>query len=293
MIVPMSSNDEHTLLTDAPQLHQGDVFVWHDRHYIAPWQTFGVIITADCDLVQGKTHGRLSYVPALTMQDYIWKFWLPDSFAATFQECETKFHSRLNKGLERLRGTSSSISKEAATTWARRVNADQLIGELGLSDPGQAKDLKTVIENYTDVRDLLQADKPDFDLLGKCYRLKNKKASTANYSDLARDIQNSVVNAPGDVFFLSGVTGYEEFGLFAMLRHISQCDVGDLALSAHQLRWGTAKAKRIARLNSPYVFSLTQNLAKVFSDIGLPHAYDERRKKGPVNYLDSIYAGKS
>jgi hypothetical protein len=285
----LSLTDEHTLITDEPQLRQGDIFVWHDRNYRRPWQTFGILITADCDLVQDKTHGRLSYLPALTMEDYLWTFWRPEKFGPVLLERETTLESRLNKCLSRLRGSGAGISKEAAIAWVRRAGADQLITELGLTDPGQIKDLRASIDAYVLVRDLIGSSTPDLDLLRKCYPMKNKRASESDHTDLARELQNSVTNLPGDVFYLSGIDGLEQFGLFVMLRHVSQCDASDLAKSPDELRLGTAKAKRVARLNSPYVFALAQNLARVFSDIGLPKSYDDRRKISPIRYFDAAY----
>lgn len=208
-------------------------------------------------------------------------------------EYEGKLESRLNRTLERLRGAKAKISKSAAIAWVRRAGSETLLDELELTDPGQRTQLKDIIEAYISMRNLMEADKPDLALLRECYALKNKKASPTDHAELAREIQSSIASLPGDVFYFSGVSGREDFGLFAMLRYISQCDIADLAISPNDLRFGVAKAKRFARLNSPYVFALAQNLARVFSDIGLPKAYKDRRKNNPVLYCDSIYGEKA
>jgi hypothetical protein len=58
--------------TDGLPLLQGDLFKWLDSKFTRPWSTYGVVVTADCDLLRSKTRGVISYVPALIIEDYIW-----------------------------------------------------------------------------------------------------------------------------------------------------------------------------------------------------------------------------
>jgi hypothetical protein len=150
--------DEFRVIADDPQLRQGDLFRWHDRNYQSPWKTYGVVITADCDLINKKTYGQMSYLPVLTMEDYLWTFWRPEKFAQTLREQEAALESRLNKILVRVRGDGSEISRAAALAWAMRAGAEQLPKEIGLVDPGQVKDLQRVIRNYLTVRELIDSE---------------------------------------------------------------------------------------------------------------------------------------
>ena len=201
-----------------------------------------------------------------------------------------KLEVRLNKCLQRLRGDSAGISREAAVAWVRRAGNEKLIAELGLADPGQIKDLNSIISAYTSLRDLLGAEVPNRKLMQECYRLKSKKAESSDCTELARELQNSVVNLPGDVFYLSGIETQEDYGIFAMLRHINQCSVDDVAMSPDDLRFGPACAKRIARLNPPYLFALTQSLAQYFPISDCQRLTRSGEKQIPFRYAEFIYS---
>lgn len=276
-----------SLAEDSAPLRQGDIFAWVDRAYTRPWRTFGVVITADCDLEQKKTKGVLSFLPALTFEDYIWSFWRTERFSPILDKLRTKAIDRLNKVLVRLRADRKPISTEAALAWIGRTSSDGLANEVGLTDAGQIRDFCSVIDSFKAVQRLLETDAPDIALLNKCYALHRGVVTPEDFSDLARDVQSKISSLPGDVFFVSGVDGIERFGLFVMLRHISQCNVDDVAVRPADLRWGGAKARRMARVNAPYKFALAQNMARVFLDIGLPSSYSERQKTSSAKYFEA------
>ncbi|WGR69816.1 MULTISPECIES: hypothetical protein [unclassified Bradyrhizobium] len=248
---------------DAP-LRQGDVFVWVDRAYQRPWRTFGVVITADCDLAQNKTKGLLSYLPALTFEDYVWSFWRPERFVPLLDRLRIKAVDRLNKTILRFNPSRKPISEEAGLAWIKRTAPGQLAQEIGLTDPGQLRDFCSTIEDFLSIDQLLQAETPDLPLLNRCHAVHRGKAPAADFADLARDIQSKVSSLPGDVFFSSGVEGFESYGLFIMLRHITQCKIEDVAIKPEELRWGAALARRVARINAPYKAAASQYEADVF-----------------------------
>ena len=40
--------------------------------------TFGLVITADCDIVQSKAGDRLTYVEVVPTREYLERIWIPD-----------------------------------------------------------------------------------------------------------------------------------------------------------------------------------------------------------------------
>ena len=69
-------SDEYESVMDSTPIRQGDVFEWVGENRLRPWKFYGIVVTADCDLANSKTAGRLSYVPALVAEDYLWHFWM-------------------------------------------------------------------------------------------------------------------------------------------------------------------------------------------------------------------------
>jgi hypothetical protein len=82
-------------------------------------------------------------------------------------------------------------------------------------------------------------------------------------------------NLPGDAFFIGSIQGIADEAFVAYLRLVRELPAGSVATTASALK--TATVRRIARLRSPFLYRLTQQLAHVFSDIGLPRDYETKR----------------
>jgi hypothetical protein len=272
-------------LGDSP-IRQGDVFKWDDEHTIRPWYQYGVVVTADCDLAQNKTMGRLSYIPALTMEDYIWHFWRDAKFSSVQKSHLAKFTSRLNNRLKK-DAHAGGVSEEAAWTWLQRKGIDGLLDEIAMTDKGQRSDIKKIADDLVKLSSLLEAKMPDLGLLQVCYAIRNPKASPDDVKALALEVQSSMASLPGDVFFLPHVSDRPDEGIFLMLRNITQCEISEIAIRPDELKFGSAKARRLGRIAAPFRYAITQNLARVFSDIGLPVSYEEKCKTSSYRFFGS------
>jgi hypothetical protein len=110
-----------------------------------------------------------------------------------------------------------------------------------------------------------------------CLKHKNKNIGAEDLTPLANEVQSSISSLPGDVFYLPLERNEEEAGLFLMLRQIQQIGIFDISTRVSDMTLHLPKAKRLGRIAAPYRYAITQNLARIFSDIGLPGAYEERR----------------
>lgn len=277
----MSQEFEPTL-DDAP-IRQGDVFLWQGTAHYRPWNAYGVVVTADCDLAKEKTKGRVSYIPALIAEDYLWLFLRERRFLNEYQRAKERVQSIANKHLQRIGRTKDNISTDAVASWVLRVGAEKFPDEIEMTDPGQAAQCRENCNKLVAYHNVLDTEAPDISLLIRCLNFKNGNSSTAE--TLAKEFKGDFTSPPGDVFHLTTVDGQENGGLFLMLRHINQCDLKDIAIRTDQLRYGEANAKRIGRIAAPYRYALTQNLARVFADIGLPEEYDTRRQNASASFF--------
>ncbi|CAD5287013.1 conserved hypothetical protein [Bosea sp. 62] len=264
------------------------MFCWEGPSYTRPWKTYSLVITADCDLERKKTRGIISYIPALITEDYIWHFWKDSKFESTIEKTIKKFVKKINSILMEKEKIRTEISELAAISWLERVGIDQLIDELNIADNGQRLSLKALTQSVLELRELSTKMEPDINLLRKCYPLKNAKATSETDSELALEFQSSVSSLPGDVFHIPHVESEPDDGIFLMLRHISQCNISDIALKPSDLQSGEAKARRVGRIAAPYKFAIMQNLARVFTDIGLPNSYQDRCKSTSTRFFERI-----
>jgi hypothetical protein len=95
---------------------------------------------------------------------------------------------------------------------------------------------------------------------------------------LQADIASKITDLPGDSFFLGTVLEDRPKGFVAYLRLVREIRGDEIALKHADLRSSSVRAKRIARLTSPYIYRLTQQLGDVFSSVGLPTEYEDHRR---------------
>lgn len=80
------------------------------------------------------------------------------------------------------------------------------------------------------------------------------------------------IRSRGDLLILPDAHQLGISGGIAWIRNIWQVPLVDIAIRTSEV--GIRPGERIARLDSPYRYRLTQLMAQVFSDIGLPDTTD-------------------
>lgn len=279
---------EYEELEDLDQPSQGDLIKWVDGQSLRPWRLFGVVVTADCDIAQEKHGGVISYVPAMLSQDFIWTHWRPERLGIKLDELLTTAGNRIAKWRSKNTGIDAPPSLAATREWLARSGPDGILDELGVTDPGQRKDMLNIISPASLVMSVLSSSEPDLARLAAAYACVNKKA-VDDHTAMPREIQQSWAKLPGDLFHLPAMPSDENLpddGLFLHLRHIRQVAASEISARPDDIRSGKAKARRIARVCAPYRYAITQALARVFSDIGLPDDYEARRKEAALRFFE-------
>lgn len=85
------------------------------------------------------------------------------------------------------------------------------------------------------------------------------------------------VRSRGDLLVLPDPGNLGVQGQVAWMRPIWQVPIGEIAIKTSEI--SHSKGERLARLDSPFRYRLTQAFAQVFSDIGLPNMADEIEAK--------------
>ncbi|WP_298091842.1 hypothetical protein [uncultured Sphingomonas sp.] len=276
---------EYEDIADPDNVAQGDVIEWLPPRASAPWRIFGVVVTADCDLVWKKHDGVVSYVPAMPARDFVWHSWRPTYFAKHQPKLMAEAAKRLNTWRAK-QGSMGELTASAVRDWLARAGVDGLLDELGATDKGQRNGLRPPLEKLLAVETALACETPDLPLLRRAHEATNQ-TSAANAAILVREVQNVWSGLPGDVYHLPSTPEGEEGGLFLLLRHIRQLGVDEITGRPGAVRAGEAHAKRVARVRAPFRYAITQSLAKVFADIGLPDDHDIRKKDAAARLFES------
>ncbi|QBJ14614.1 hypothetical protein EYD00_13920 [Agrobacterium sp. 33MFTa1.1] len=278
---------EYEDIEDWDTLQQGEVFEWVGETTGDPWQRYGIIITADCDLHRRKHGGYISYLPALTTRDFIWTFWRPAILEPELDRRLAKCAVRVNKWLSKNRSKSTEISKDALEAWVKRTQPEEILDQMGCGDKGQRADLLNVIRPVHEIRECLNENKPDLAKFTAIFRLVNPAAEN-NPAVMHKAFQDTISGLPGDIFYIPGLPLEKHDGLFVMLRHMRQCREDDIAKKPDDIRFEGATAKRIARVSATFRYAISQNFGKVFSDIGLPEDHEVRRKGASQRFFEFV-----
>lgn len=260
-------------------LRQGDVFRWNNRSK-DPRSEFGIVVTADCDLAQAKHRDILSYCPLLELGSFLNAFWLPDDLRRATDKQAAKVAERLTAARRRTRPEyDADVSGPILVGWVRRRGAEGVLRDA----TGSAGDRQSISADLSVLATLLRGTESD-DSAVRVEALIRYRAGNDSVSQVDRekhldaiwkDYRSRLRNLPGDLFAINGLSPSHPEGYVAYLRRVREIAPESIALRPADERRGLP-ATRIGRLRTPYRFRLTQKLAAVFADIGLPPDYDGR-----------------
>lgn len=225
----------------APGAHlkQGDLIKFENEESLL--KKAGIVVTADCDL-ENKKHAKLvTLVPVVTIQTLMEHYLLPEdcekkreqieNYAYKALDIQTKHDSDVKRSL------LSKIIDEPPPTLERTERIAALIA--------------------TDRLESLTVE--EYKLLMHAIQNNIKKPSALEQQIISR----------GDICLLPDPSNLGVTGNIAWVRHIWQVQLTTIAIRTSEVR--SKPGEKIARLDSPYRYRLTQLMAQVFSDIGLPN----------------------
>lgn len=234
------------LLDDAvgpdAKLRQGDLIVFEASKN--PLRKVGIIVTADCDLEQRK-HARLvTLVPVVDARTVLEQYLLLEDCERKRDQIESYLFKACSIDLRQERVTKLTILREVRASSkldgkdSRKVAADFVLGASN----------SIAVESYVEL-------------------MKNIGSGPKGKNALRDQIRKR-----GDLLMLPNIMKLGVAGHIAWLRHIWQVGVDDIALRTSEV--AARPGERRARLDSPFRYRLTQLMAQVFSDIGLPDIPD-------------------
>ena len=285
---------------DDEPLRQGDMFRTHEE---TEPQTFGIIVTSDCDIAQDKAWSILTWVPLVPIASYAASAWAYDEVARLTKAAETD----LSNGARKTREKKSlpAVSNEAIFAWARTGTFEDLCQMFGCREKSDADRLKQ--DHYPRLLAIQQAyhaleqvppryeswPHDAIDLIFKALgALKIAKESNYVLSSLAKKMGNDLSKHPGDTFVIYGLPNVAGLGHVALLRFVREIRAAQVAKQAGAARRDELNHYRFARLSSPYRYDLTRRLGAVFSDIGLPDHYDQHNKITAAVLAQTLVNGK-
>ncbi|MBU9291921.1 hypothetical protein KTD18_10200 [Burkholderia multivorans] len=219
-------------------LTQGDLIVFPAEEN--PLRKAGLVVTADCDL-ENRKHGLLvTLVPVVTVKEILERYLL-------IEACERQRKLIFNYVCDAFSIEFRDDEGIAAVELREKVEGEEEIDQV-------KKVAARFILNQLDI--LTWANYKALMVEIKA----NEKGASAIESQL---------KSKGDIMVLPSPRELGVDGDIAWVRHIWQIPLGSVAIRTSDVK--NHPGERIARLDSPFRYRLTQIMAQVFSDIGLPN----------------------
>ncbi|SIQ22522.1 hypothetical protein [Aeromonas hydrophila] len=224
-------------------LKQGDLIKFTDEK--DPLRKVGIVVTADCDLNNKKHANLVTLIPVVTVKDIMENYLL-------LEDCDKKKEQIENYAFKALR-----IEKQSEI----EINQALLRSSIeSMSSSDISESILTAVRIVTDqVTSISISEYKDLmDTLG----ISTKKA----------DALSTQIKTRGDLLILPSPEKLGVINNIAWVRQIWQVPLTSIALRTSET--SSRKGEKIARLESPFRYRLTQLMAQVFSDIGLPDVED-------------------
>lgn len=218
--------------------NQGDLIKFENEN--DPLKKVGIIVTADCDLENKKHAKTLTLVPVIEPKVIFEYYLIPE-------DCENK------KDIIE----SYIFKKFSINTKQEPVIKLAILREFIHSSNVDKNSLEYLAANL---------------LLGQLsfVTINAYKALMKEINVSAKKLESfqEQIRKRGDLLILPAAQKLGISGCVAWVRHIWQVPISSVAIKTSEIQ--NCPGERVARLDSPYRYRLTQLMAQVFSDIGLP-----------------------
>lgn len=220
-------------------LRQGDV-IKYSR--VDGSSVYGVVVTADCDLAQKKFGNQVTFLPLVSVDEFIEEIW--------FDQIRKREEDKL---IESIRRIDINLRAEDILEMLSRSDVDGVLRRF--TKTYSSAPPKDVVEKYAH----LVSDN------SVCRRLilhfgSGEKAQKA--------IRNAILGGRAEFFFLPEQTKLPGMGSMVLLRYVSSFP-GELVSPSYDQILALGRVEMLYRLPPNLKYAIAQSFAYLFSRIGI------------------------
>lgn len=235
-------------------------------------EEWGFVLTADCDIAQGKAGDHLTYIEIVPAAYYLERAWAPAQLRR-FSEKQAKFATEQLNSVMKKSGLDLTLTPEKLIKWVSDTHPDRI--EKIANKTGRPLESRC--------RSSLDALHSIFDTSRNSLNMERLFDARLKMGEKPEKFRQSVKEAfEGDrgfpdFFLLPELPSKDGYGFVVMLRSIRSIDARHLYHSSVDAKVaGYPDAFwRAGRLDDGVRFAITQKLAFLFSRIGMPQHYED------------------
>lgn len=263
----MGTSERESLRTN---VSQGDII---HRPAIAdgPPQSWGFIVTADCDIAKDKAGAKLSYLEIVTVRDFLEHVWSGETLRKMRADLVKEAASLVTKAVRELDATYEDVSGTELLAWLAESGAGAIVTALALPARKQAQHLEA-LERVELAHDICTHDRTALQRLLRIWATQNV-AEKAVRGRLAQALD---YNKATDFHIIPSMPGSDLLGFAVLLREVSSIPHASVSPSAleHQIA-GNPHGFYVAGPTTDNLrYAISQKMAVLFSRIGMSNEYE-------------------
>jgi hypothetical protein len=260
-----------TQIEDTEEIRQGDI-IRKLNPKTDEVETFGIVITADCDIAQRKAGERYTWLEILPMATYVEGPWAQEQLRKLSEKRSKTICEQLTGQICKLQPGLTALTHESLVQWLRSKTAEEVLasvtGHVPAADSKPLRDLQGFALTVS-----VDKTQSAFSRLKAAWTIFGVDEKTQQES-----VRNAFKDGGGfqDYFVLPELPRQTGLGFVVMLRSMWSIMASDLYFTEQDARiHDRADAfHRVGRLNDGIRFSITQKLAFLFSRIGMPKTFE-------------------
>jgi hypothetical protein len=264
-------NDFFKIISDQDGLRQGDVLKRLDK---SGAQLYGVILTADCDIAQNKSGGKITWLEIVSVRRYIEDYWSGEQLDRLSEKYGRVVRDSLNAKIRKINEKLAPLQQNSLAEWLKSSGADEVIrsvyGDEKSAEIDKVKRLLTGLSFSFGVDGFT----PSFLQLTTAWNyfgidVAKRREALANLFKSSGGFQ--------DYFLLPELPNTLGYGYVVLLRSISTLSASDVFLNEVDARINDRPDAffRLGRLHDGIRFAIAQKMAFLFSRIGMPSSYED------------------
>lgn len=275
-------------VSDLSPFRQGDVIRSHRTDANPKGLTrWGVIITADCDIAQGKSGDLLSYLPILSARDYLQTLWANEEIEKIVRRYGSIASGHIHRAASALNPQTKPLLPSELIDWSFVDGAEKVVATVGIK---KQSDLKATITALK----ILALCHPDcisatpLESLISCWRVEGR--NEADQRGMVRSaLRQSQMRS--EFLLIPTLPNETEVGFIVTLRDIRTIGLSEIFPNKLDLRIksGSQNAMfRIGRFSDFIRYSIAQRMANLFSRIGMTVEFEDECEQSTSLVCESI-----
>lgn len=264
-------SDFFKVISDQDGLRQGDVI---KKTSDAGVSVYGVILTADCDIAQNKSRGKITWLEIVSVRRYIEDYWSEEQLTKLSEKYGRVVRDSLNSKIRKVDEKLAPMQQDSLAEWLRFEGAEEIVRKVyGDEKSAEIDKVKQLLIGLT-LSLGVNGVGPSFSRLSAAWDLFGVSVAKR------REALTNLFKSSGgfqDYFLLPELPGVLGYGYVVLLRSISTLDIEEVFVSEVDARINDQPNAffRLGRLHDGIRFAIAQKMAFLFSRIGMPTSYEE------------------